>query len=315
MRRLGEALRRRQRPPTSSPQLVPEPSEAVAPRRFPRTEVLEPEPLPVLSYNDPDIVTARPVEVYNSLAEARAATAEARHRELVAELRSSRPTDRGSGMGLGLAIGLSIVAVAGLGILLCYVLFRRKDGQLAGQPMPVPMPYPYPVPQFGAHNQALIPNHDPTHAPAPHVHPELAPAAQILQHFKQSAKKVGTYMKSFTLPFIGNIKSEPVRIATAGTEPYEVVVRVVEPPGGHAVLSFEPNELNPGPLGSVSTLSTNFSQFPVGDVLVIPSGQFQVVRLRPKQALFAKGTVDTDGSQGVTGVIVSVTGADFTVGF
>jgi hypothetical protein len=270
--------------------------------------VLEPEPLPVLSYNDPDIVTARPIEVYSSLAEARAATAEARHRELIAELRSSRPTGREGGMGLGLAIGLSIVAVAGLGILLCYVLFRRKDNQLAAPSMPVPMPYPYPVPQLGAvPSQALQPVADAT--------PAASPAAEILRHFKSSSKKVGTYMKSFTLPFIGNIKSEPVRIATAGIEPYEVVVRVVEPPGGHAVLSFEPNELNPGPLGSVSTLSTNFSQFPVGDVLVIPSGQFQVVRLRPRQGLFAKGTVDTDGSQGVTGVIVSVTGADFTVGF
>lgn len=313
MRRLGEALRRRQRPPTSSPRPAPESPEAVALR--PRVQVLEPEPLPILAYSDPNIVSARPVEVFRSLDEARAATAEARHRELIAELRSSQPTGRGSGMGLGLAIGLSIVAVAGLGILLCYVLFRRKDGQLAGPTMPVPMPYPYPVPQLGVHNQALMPNHDPTHVPAPHSHPELSPAAQILQHFKASAKQVGTYMKSFTLPFIGDVKSEPVRIATAGLEPYEVVVRVVEPPGGHAVLSFEPNELNPGPLGSVSTLSTNFSQFPVGDVLVIPSGQFQIMRLRPRQGLFAKGTVDRDGSQGVHGVIVSVTGADFTVGF
>jgi hypothetical protein len=269
--------------------------------------VLEPERLPVLPYHDPDIVTATPVEVFSSLAEARAATADARHRELIAELRNGRSDRSERGLGLGLAIGLSVVAVAGLGILLCYVLFRKRDNQLAAPP--IPMPYPYPVPQLGAAPQQAL-------APAQSATPAATdPAAAILEHFKRAKEDVGTYMKSFTLPFIGNIKSEPIRVATAGREPYEVVVRVVEPPGGHAVLSFEPNELNPGPIGSVSTLSTNFSQFPVGDVLVIPSGQFQIVRLRPGQALYAKGTVDTDGSQGVTGVIISVTGADFAVSF
>jgi hypothetical protein len=264
----------------------------------------------MLEYADPSIVSAAPIQLFNSLAEAQAA-ADDRHTELLAQLRSSE--DKRGGLGLGLAIGLSVVAVLGLGVLLCYVLFRRRDGELGAPTAPVPVPYPYPVPQLG-HHPVPVP-HDPAHAPAPHTHPEIDPAAQILQHFKRAKEDVGTYMKSFTLPFIGNPRSEPIRVATAGREPYEVVVRVVEPPGGHAVLSFEPNELNPGPIGSVSTLSTNFSQFPVGDVLVIPSGQFQIVRLRPGQALYAKGTVDVDGSQGVHGVIVSVTGADFAISF
>jgi hypothetical protein len=267
--------------------------------------------LPVLDYADPEIVSVAPVEVYGSLAEARAATAtaEARHRELLAELHSAHSgTTPSGGIGLGLAIGLSVVAVVGFGVLLCYVLFRRRDGEL-GVPSPMPMPYPYPVPQLPAtYSQALTP------APRQDV-AESSAAQQILQHFKKASKQVNTYMKSFTLPFIGDIRSEPVRIATAGSEPYEVVVRVVEPPGGQAVLSFEPNELNPGRLGVVSTLTANFSQFPVGDVLIIPSGQFQIIRLRPKQALFAKGTVSANGSDGVSGVVVSVTGSDFTVGF
>jgi len=269
----------------------------------------------MLHYNDPDIVGVSPVEVYGSLAEARVATAiaDARHRELLAELRSRAPAEDGrGGIGLGLAIGLSVVAVVGLGVLLCYVLFRRKDGELGAAPMPVPMPYPFPIPgQLPAPQQTVAPAQQAAAAAA-----ALSPAAQILQHFKSSSKQINTYMKSFTLPFIGDVRSEPVRIATAGPkDPYEVVVRVVEPPGGQAVLSFEPNELNPGPLGSVSTLTADFSQFPVGDVLIIPSGQFQVLRLRPKQGLFAKGTVAPNGSQGVNGVIVSVTGSDFTIGF
>jgi hypothetical protein len=140
-------------------------------------------------------------------------------------------------------------------------------------------------------------------------------AQAFKKELTQGKRDMRTFMRSYTLPSLTNPRSEAIRIATAGRQPYEVIVRCVEPPGGHAVISFDANELNMvGHLPSVSTLSTNFSAFPIGDVLVIPAGQFQPVRLRPNQVLYAKGTVAPGGSQGVKGVIVSVTAADFITG-
>ena len=69
-----------------------------------------------------------------------------------------------SGIAVGLAIGLSVVAVVGLGITLCYVLFRKDKG-LEGPvtvPQPMPMPYPYPIPQLAAPPVSATPIREPT---------------------------------------------------------------------------------------------------------------------------------------------------------
>ena len=241
------------------------------------------------------IEEVRPVAIYNSLEEARAALTQIDERDLLQE-------HRRTGFSIGLAVGLSIVAVLGVGLVLVYVLFRRRENE---------NPQPVQAPVLGTPQVIHINNSEPS---------QLPDAGKIIDEIRKAIsnrqrQEMRTFMRSFTLPSLTNFRSEAVRIATAGSSPYEVVVRCVEPPGGHAVLAFDPNELNMvGHLPSVSTLTANFSAFPIGDVLVVPAGQFQPVRLRPGQALYAKGTVSPNGSTGVKGVIISVTAADFSIG-
>lgn len=240
------------------------------------------------------IEAVRPVAIYDSLEDAHAALTQINERDLLQE-------HRRTGFSLGLAVGLSIVAVLGVGLVLVYVLFRRRDNETAQPAQAVSGP-PQVIHIDGA-GQAQLPATDKI----------VKGIMEALSSQKRNDMR--TFMRSYTLPPLTDFRSEAIRIATAGKQPYEVVVRCVEPPGGYAVISFDANELNMvGNLPSVSTLSANFSAFPIGDVLVIPSGQFQPVRLRPGQVLYAKGTVAPNGSSGVKGVIVSVTAADFVVG-
>lgn len=241
------------------------------------------------------IESVRPVAVYDSLEDAHAALAQINERDLLQE-------HRRTGFSLGLAVGLSIVAVLGVGLVLVYVLFRRRDNE-SQQPVQMPVSAPPQVIHVDGTGQAQLPA------------TEKIVAGIMKALSNQKRNDMRTFMRSYTLPPLTDFRSEAIRIATAGKQPYEVVVRCVEPPGGHAVVAFDANELNMvGHLPSVSTLSANFSAFPIGDVLVIPAGQFQPVRLRPGQVLYAKGTVAPNGSSGVKGVIVSVTAADFVVG-
>lgn len=120
-------------------------------------------------------------------------------------------------------------------------------------------------------------------------------------------------MKTYFLPWLGDPLSQAVRIATAGDDPYEVVVRTVGPPGSFAVFSFDANELNTMDLPAVAPGVT--APPTGGDVLVLPGGQFQVIRLASKMALFAKGNVGPGVAIPPEGVIISVAGADFTAGF
>jgi hypothetical protein len=83
------------------------------------------------------------------------------------------------------------------------------------------------------------------------------------------------------------------------------------------VLAFDPVELNVRDLPFVQTVGTAYSEFPVGNVLPVPAGQFQIIRLRPRQALYAKGTVAPGGanqSTGSGGVVLAITAADFVSG-
>lgn len=241
------------------------------------------------------IESVRPVAVYDSMEEAQFAMARMQDRELLQE-------HRRSGFSVGLAVGLSVVAVLGVGLVLVYVLFRRRDTG-DSQPSPQPIAGPPQVIHIDGTGQAVMPSTETlvkaiSKALSARTHPDMR-----------------TFMRSYTLPSLTDFQSEAIRIATAGRHPYEVIVRAVEPPGGHAVVSFDANELNMvGHLPSVSTLSTNFSAFPIGDVMVIPTGQFQPIRLRPGQVLYAKGTVAPNASTGVKGVIISVAAADFVVG-
>lgn len=235
-------------------------------------------------------IVVRPLAIYESPEEARRALETLRDHDLM------RDHQRTS-FSIGLAVGLSIVAVLGVGLVLVYALFRRRENR---EPQPVSG-----VPQVININGGALGSGVSTESMVQAISQALSSQRQDLR----------TFMRSYTLPSLTNPRSEAIRVATAGKQPYEVVIRCVEPPGGHAVLSFDPNELNMvGHLPSVSTASANFSAFPIGDVLVIPAGQFQPVRLRPGQVLYAKGTVAPNGSSGVKGVIISVTAADFVVG-
>ena len=242
------------------------------------------------------IEAVRPVAIYDSLEEAQRAMAMIHERDLLQE-------HRRTGFSMGLAIGLSIVAVLGVGLVLAYVLFRRRENQsLEGNQQPLVLP-----------PQVIHIDGNASAQPAGFSTDKLVKA--VSQALSQQRNDMRTFMRSYTLPALTNFRSEAIRIATAGKQPYEVVVRCVEPPGSHAVIAFDANELNMvGHLPAVSTASTNFSAFPIGDVLVIPAGQFQPVRLRPGQVLYAKGTAAPNASTGVKGTIVSVTAADFVVG-
>lgn len=152
MRRLGVALRRKLSPSPRSVGVVEHP-EAVL--------------------SQPEVLAAAPVELYGSFAEARAAAATVRHQELLAELQGRSSS---SGIGLGLAIGLSVVAVLGLGVLLCYVLFRPKEtGGLAAAPVV------YQLPSMVAPT-VLAPT------PAPPTKPIESAAEAILEYFKNTKK-------------------------------------------------------------------------------------------------------------------------------
>jgi hypothetical protein len=118
-------------------------------------------------------------------------------------------------------------------------------------------------------------------------------------------------MRTYSLPWLGDPKSESVRVASAGERPYEVIVRTVAPPGAFAVFSFDANEMN---IRGVPVVAPGTTGLPAGDFLIIPGGQFQIVRLSPKMGLFAKGNI---GPGAVVGdaVICSVTGAAFVAAF
>jgi len=112
---------------------------------------------------------------------------------------------------------------------------------------------------------------------------------------------------TYRLPFLGDPEAGAIRLATSNNVPYEVTVRVVGPPGGMAALAFDPVPLNvPQPL---IFPANHFSHIPAGDVIIIPAGQFQTIRMTPRQALFGKGNM---GPKHPTGpVVVSIIGADF----
>jgi hypothetical protein len=115
-------------------------------------------------------------------------------------------------------------------------------------------------------------------------------------------------MRTYSLPYLGDPDALAIRVATAGDAPYEVIVRTVHPPGSFAVFCFDATELNginPPPFGPGITLPP-FG----GDVLVLPGGQFQLIRLRPKQSLYAKGNIGF-GFAGASAVVASLTTGDF----
>jgi hypothetical protein len=194
---------------------------------------------------------AAPLGAYFSQAEAAAAL--------------DRERDRGSGIATGLAIGLATVAVLGLGVVVCYLLFRKKDESL-GSPERIEREIIREVPTYIPERRRKKKRALPTEER------ELALAENVGQ---------GATMRSFFLPSLADPRSEAIRLATAVDESMIVVVRAIAPVGGFAVLSFSAAELN----------TPGASAIPIGDTFVVVVGEKQEIRLAPRQVLYAKGSV------------------------
>jgi hypothetical protein len=94
--------------------------------------------------------------------------------------------------------------------------------------------------------------------------------------------------RTYVLPSLTVSNSLAVKVAAATATPYQVVLRVLGPPGEWAVFSFDsPNELNGPPVA-------NHQRLPIGNTLAVPAGQFQILSLRPYQTIYAKGSIGPD---------------------
>jgi hypothetical protein len=241
--------------------------EAILARRREMELAAEPEEMEAEAEVEVEKVAERPVarvERASEVALERAAPPTVQRIEI-------HDPDRSSWM-VGLAVGFGVVAVLGLGGVILYLLLRKKDGNLAGPEFRI-VPYPMAMGQFAG-------------APTLEATPLPATAAPSLP-VRRTAP--GLVTRSFRLPSLTDYESGAVRIGQATDVEYEAIVRTVGPAGEWAVISFNPTEL----------MQPGMSNFPVGDVLVLPSGQWQKMRLLPRQVLYAKGSVDE--------VVVSVT--------
>jgi hypothetical protein len=94
--------------------------------------------------------------------------------------------------------------------------------------------------------------------------------------------------KSYRLPLVTNKLRPAIRVAQATDVPYGIILRTIGPAGGWAVFAYNASELD----GS----NTNT---PMGDVLILPTFQWQFLTLKPRQVIYAKG--------GVADTLISVT--------
>jgi len=112
-------------------------------------------------------------------------------------------------------------------------------------------------------------------------------------------------MRTYQLPWLADPQAPAIRVATAGTEPYAVTVRVVSPPGALAALSLSANELNI----QQPVIAANMSAVPTGDTLIIPAGSKQTILMNPRDILYARGNFANANPNGA--VVVSITASDY----
>lgn len=209
-----------------------------------------------------------------------------------------------SNIWTGVAIGVGAMTLLGLVGFVAYLMTRKNQDHLSGPPpaLPPPMlpPLPAPAPTvFVIHSDSSRRRGDeaglvevmstPTMAAVPIAANIEATVTNIESKFTRPAGQ--PYMGTMRVPSLTNPKSQAIRLLQAGDMPFEAILRVVGPAGSYAAFSVDANDLNLGsPLPSVSP--------PTGSTLIVQSGQHHPLRLGPRQAVFAKGSVD--------GVIVSV---------
>ncbi len=145
----------------------------------------------------------------------------------------------GTAVAAGTALGLGIAAIMGVGLILAYLLFRRRDdGTVALLPA---MATPWSMP--------------------PGVVQSPAPAA---------LPSPSSTLRTYTLPSI-TTSAAAFRLATAPRNAHHrVTVRVVAPQGGLAVLSFSASELS-----GVNSLAAGTMTIPTGQhqEIRLPPGQ------------------------------------------
>ena len=221
------------------------------------------EPIPVVDLAEVEVYEAAPIGVYQNRDVALAAAQNLRG---------------GGGFSSGLAVGLAAVAVAGLGIVLCYLLFRRKGDDaapLAAAPAPAPQPI---IIQTGDNaSNGSSPPAKPEASSDTEPDREREPiedvAAAIIKAFKneRTSRIRNAPIEQFTLNSL-DPRLPPTCIAVAQYEPIDVVVRCIQPNNSYAILAFSPTDLDQG-----------------AQVIRLPAGVPKHVHIPPQQALYAKG--------------------------
>lgn len=209
----------------------------------------------------------------------------AREGTIVAPTEIPRPVEihdpARTGMWTGLAVGLGVTAVLGVAGVLVYLLVRKKDGQIVGVQAIQGLGRPsQPMLMGGGISGAGLSEEAVADVIASMQPAEKAPPAQ------PSIWNSST-MKSYTLPSLNDKTRGAIRVAQATDLPYDVMIRTIGPPGQYAALSLNVGELN------------SASGVPVGDLILLPTSQFQTLKLKPKEVLYAKGSQSN--------VIISVT--------
>jgi len=170
--------------------------------------------------------------------------------------------DPGMQRWLGLAVGIGLATMLGLFTLAIYLLRRPSSGQ------------PILLPSGGSGMSGLG-----MWAPEPSSQPPI-----MVTGGEEPLQASPTIMNTFPLPSLNDITIESVRIASATTTPYDIVLRVVGSCDGYAAFSLNPDELN-----------RTGMLVPTGQTIILQAGQEHRMRLLPRQAVFGKGLSSQPG--------------------
>jgi hypothetical protein len=169
---------------------------------------------------------------------------------------------------LGLAIGLGATSLLGVIGVLVYLLSRRRaDPQqplLSGTPAPIYVQAPQPqvvIVEKRKKKKRLL---------APVIDDE-AEAGEAVPYVKRDSG-----FKTVTLPAPG---ADPTCLYRSRGYSVDVTVRAVSPPAQFATLAHNAVELQGG------------AAVPIGNTFVLATGSQMVIRLRPDQYLYARGSV------------------------
>lgn len=238
-------------------------------------------------------------------------------RELAAPVVREIIREKETSPWMPLAVGLGIIAIIGLAGVVVYLLVRRRNGDtnVLGA---VDAQHLAAIQQQPQAPQVYLINAGGGQAQVVRAEPATSGSndGALLQAIGRLEKGIGSLvdhnkvpygqstMRTYRLPWLADVNTPAVRIATAGAVSMEATIRVVAPPGALAALSFSANELNL----AQREVAPGLSSVPAGDTLVIPSGQQQQIHMNPRQVLYAKGNMSPTNPTGP--VVISISGVD-----